>query len=201
MNKGALIIVSGPSGSGKDTVLKELFKRMPEIEFSISCVTREKRKDNADEGKYSFVSHEQFEQMIADGALLEYNVYCNNYYGTPKAPVEKCVNSGGEIILEIDVNGAENVRKVWNDCFSVFITPPTFEVLKQRLIGRGTESMDVVEKRMEQAKLELGKMNEFDYILINDDLETAVDDLCNIIKTERSKMHRNADAVERLNKF
>ena len=198
MNKGSLIIISGPSGSGKDTVLKKLFEKMPELEFSISSVSREMRKGEVQGEKYNFISREEFEKMIAEDALLEYNVYCGNYYGTPKAPVERCIASGGEIILEVDVNGAANVRKNCPDNFSVFIAPPSFTVLRDRLVNRGTETADVIEKRLDQAKNELDRAKEYDYIVVNDDLEMAVEELKNIILSERHKIARNGDILENL---
>ncbi len=190
MSKGSLIIVSGPSGSGKDTVLKELFKLMPEVKFSISSVSRNMREGEVNGEKYNFISKEEFETLISEDRLLEYNVYCGNYYGTPKDPVDETIKNGGEIILEIDVNGAENVRKKCEDNFSVFIMPPSFEVLKNRLINRGTETMEVIEKRLEQAKTEMDRANEYDYIVVNDDLKTAVLTLKNIIEAERCKTER-----------
>ncbi len=198
MNKGALIIISGPSGSGKDTVLKELFKKMPEIEFSISSVTRKMRDGEVEGEKYNFISREKFELMIKEDALLEYNLYCDNYYGTPKAPVEKCISSGGEIILEVDVNGAANVRKNCTDNYSIFIAPPSFEVLKNRLTGRGTETQDVIEKRLAQAKAEMARADEYDYIVVNDDLSKAVEDVRSIILNERLKVNRNSDLLENI---
>ena len=198
MNKGSLIIISGPSGSGKDTVLKKLFEKMPEIEFSISSVSRAMREGEVQGEKYNFITRAEFEKMIADDALLEYNVYCDNYYGTPKAPVEKCIASGGEIILEVDVNGAANVRKNCPDNFSVFIAPPSFEVLRNRLINRGTETAEVIEKRLAQAKNELDRAKEYDYIVVNDDLDVAVDELKNIILSERHKIDRNSDILAKL---
>lgn len=198
MNKGSLIIISGPSGSGKDTVLKKLFEKMPEIEFSISSVSRAMREGEIQGEKYNFITRAEFEKMIADDALLEYNVYCDNYYGTPKAPVEKCIASGGEIILEVDVNGAANVRKNCPDNFSVFIAPPSFEVLRNRLINRGTETAEVIEKRLAQAKNELDRAKEYDYIVVNDDLDVAVDELKNIILSERHKIDRNSDILAKL---
>lgn len=198
MNKGSLIIISGPSGSGKDTVLKKLFEKLPEIEFSISSVSRPMREGEIQGEKYNFITPEQFEQMIVDDALLEYNVYCGNYYGTPKAPVDRCIASGGEIILEVDVNGAANVRKNCPDNFSVFIAPPSFEVLRNRLTNRGTETAEVIEKRLNQAKNELDRVKEYDYVVVNDDLDEAVEDLKNIIIAERHKVSRNSDILEKL---
>lgn len=198
MNKGSLIIISGPSGSGKDTVLKKLFEKMPEIEFSISSVSRAMREGEIQGEKYNFITRAEFEKMIADDALLEYNVYCDNYYGTPKAPIERRIASGGEIILEVDVNGAANVRKNCPDNFSVFIAPPSFEVLRNRLINRGTETAEVIEKRLAQAKNELDRAKEYDYIVVNDDLDVAVDELKNIILSERHKIDRNSDILAKL---
>ena len=196
--RGILVVFSGPSGSGKDTVLKKLFEKMPEIEFSISSVSRPMREGEIQGEKYNFITPEQFEQMIVDDALLEYNVYCGNYYGTPKAPVERCIASGGEIILEVDVNGAANVRKNCPDNFSVFIAPPSFEVLRNRLVNRGTETSDVIEKRLNQAKNELDRAKEYDYIVVNDDLDEAVEELKYIILSERHRIDRNCDILEKL---
>ncbi len=187
MSKGALIIVSGPSGSGKDTVLKELFKLLPEIKFSISSVSRGMREGEVDGEKYNFISRQAFEEMIKNDMLLEYNVYCENYYGTPKAPVEKCIASGEEMILEVDVNGAANVRKKIKDCFSIFIMPPSFDVLKERLKGRDTETEKVVNMRLEEAKAEIERASEYDYVVVNDDLNIAVKEIADIIKSERKK--------------
>lgn len=190
MNKGALIIVSGPSGSGKDTVLKELFKLMPEIKFSISSVSRSMREGEIQGEKYNFITREEFEGLIKEDKLLEYNVYCGNYYGTPRGPVDEAVSNGNEIVLEVDVNGAANVRKKCSDCFSVFIMPPSFEVLEKRLLGRGTESSEVVAKRLDEAKAEIKRANEYDYIVVNDKLEDAVLSLKGIIEAERRKSSR-----------
>ncbi len=196
MNKGSLIIISGPSGSGKDTVLKKLFEKLPEIEFSISSVSRAMREGEVQGEKYNFITREEFEKMIAEDALLEYNVYCENYYGTPKAPVENCIANGGEIILEVDVNGAANVRKNCKDNFSVFIMPPSFEELRRRLTARGTETPEVIEKRLAQALVEIKRANEYDYVVINDDLDAAVEEFKNIILSERHKINRNGDFFE-----
>ncbi|MBE6798696.1 MAG: guanylate kinase [Ruminococcaceae bacterium] len=190
MNKGTLIILAGPSGSGKDTVMKELFKLLPDLKFSISSITRDMREGEVNGEKYNFITREEFESMIENKQLLEYNVYCGNYYGTPKAPVEKAIAEGKEILIEIDVNGAEEVRKNCTDYFSVFIMPPSFEVLRERLVGRGTDKMEVIEKRLEEAKAEMARANEFDYIVVNDDLMTAVQNFKTIIEAERCKSDR-----------
>ena len=190
MNKGALIILAGPSGSGKDTIMKELFKLIPDLKFSISSITRDMREGEVNGEKYNFITREEFESLIENNQLLEYNVYCGNYYGTPKAPVEAAIAEGKEILIEIDVNGAEEVRKNCTDYYSVFIMPPSFEVLRERLIGRGADKMEVIEKRLLQAKAEIARANEFDYIVVNDDMQTAVNTLKTIIEAERCKSSR-----------
>ncbi len=128
--------------------------------------------------------------MIDNDMLLEYNEYCGNFYGTPRQPVESCIERGGEIVLEVDVNGAANVRKKCSDCFSIFIMPPSFEVLKKRLEGRGTESEEVVKARLDQAVAEIGRAAEYDYIVTNDVLSDAVNDIYGIIRSERLRTSR-----------
>lgn len=190
MSKGRLLIVSGPSGSGKDTILQKVFERMPEIKFSISSITRPRREGEVEGGKYNFVTREYFEEMIKNDQLLEYNIYVGNYYGTPKAPVEEVINGGGEIIIEVDVNGQRNIKNKVDSALSIFIMPPSFEVLKARLSGRGTDSEEIVNQRMQAALSEIACAKNYDYIVINDDLEEAVNDFINIIKTDRLSLAR-----------
>ena len=171
-------------------MLTELFKKMPELEFSISSVSRSMRPGEVNGQKYNFISREQFKSMIDNDMLLEYNEYCGNFYGTPRQPVESCIERGGEIVLEVDVNGAANVRKKCSDCFSIFIMPPSFEVLKKRLEGRGTESEEVVKARLDQAVAEIGRAAEYDYIVTNDVLSDAVNDIYGIIRSERLRTSR-----------
>jgi guanylate kinase len=190
MSKGTLIIISGPSGSGKDTVLQKLFQKMPELKFSISSVSRPMRTSEVEGEKYNFVTREKFEDMINNDQLLEYNVYLGNYYGTPREPVDTCIKNGGEIVLEVDVNGAANVRKNCKDSFSIFIMPPSLEVLKARLNGRGTETPEVVEERLTQAISEIKRSNEYDYIVVNDVLNECVNEVFSIIRAERCRVDR-----------
>ncbi len=187
MIKGNLIIISGPSGSGKDAVLKKLFKKKCDINFSISSVTRGMRVGEVEGEKYNFISVESFQNMIKNDQLLEYNEYCGNYYGTPKKPVIDSIESGKDIILEVDVNGAEKVRNKITDSVSIFIIPPSFEELKRRLEGRGTESKDIIEKRLMEAISEIKRANEYDYVVVNDSLDEAVDSILSIILSEKLK--------------
>ena len=196
MNKGRLFIISGPSGSGKDTVLQELFKKCPDLLFSISSVTRPMRQGETEGEKYNFISREQFESMIANDELLEHNQFVGNYYGTLKAPVEAAINSGKDIIVEIDVNGAAQIRSKIKDAISVFIMPPSLEILKARLSRRGTETADVIEKRIAVALGEISRATEYDYIVVNDDLSEAVDDFAAIITADRLKIERQSALVD-----
>jgi len=190
MNKGSVLIVSGPSGSGKDTILKKVFEAMPEIKFSISSITRAMRPGEVEGEKYNFISREAFEKMLENDMMLEHNVFVGNYYGTPRGPVDSVLENGGEIIIEVDVNGAENIRKKLSETVSIFIMPPSFEVLKNRLSGRGTDSAENVEKRMNEALCEIARADEYDYIVVNDELDKAVDDVITIIKNLRLKTER-----------
>ena len=190
MSKGRLIIVSGPSGSGKDTILKKVFEKMPDIKFSISSITRPMRPGEVEGEKYNFVTREHFEDMIKNDLLLEYNNYIGNYYGTPRGPVDEVIKNGGEIIIEVDVNGAENIKSKIEDAVSVFIMPPSFEVLKNRLTGRDSDDEEIVKKRLEEAVREISRADMYDYIVVNDDLEEAVNDFITVIKCDRLATQR-----------
>lgn len=196
MNKGSVFIISGPSGSGKDTIFKKLFARCPEIKFSISSITRAMREGEVEGEKYNFISREKFEEMIEKNELLEYNVYVGNYYGTPKAPVIAATEAGCDIIIEVDVNGAENIRKNLPEVKSIFIMPPSFEELKRRLCGRGTETEEVIEQRMNAALDEIKRATEYDYIVVNDDIEVAVDDIISIIRSLRLRTDNQKHIID-----
>ena len=190
MTKGRLIIVSGPSGSGKDTILQKVFEKLPEIRFSISTITRDMRPGEVEGEKYNFVSREYFEDMIKNDLLLEYNNYVGNYYGTTKAPVDKAIAEGKEIVVEVDVNGARNIKKRCEDAISIFIMPPSFEELHRRLSSRGTDAPEVIEKRMKAALDEIAEAKNYDFIVVNDDLNEAVKDFITIIKSDRLNIKR-----------
>lgn len=195
MSKGGVFVVSGPSGSGKDTVLKGLFAENPDILFSISSITRAMRPGEREGEKYNFISREHFEEMIKNDLLLEHNVFVGNYYGTPRIPVEKAVYEGRDIIIEVDVNGAAQIRKKLPEAVTVFIMPPSFEELKRRLVGRGTESEELIEKRLRSALDEIRRAGEYDYIIVNDDAAAASQSLMSVIKACRLKTERQKNII------
>ena len=196
MSKGGIFIISGPSGSGKDTLLVELFKKRPEIKFSISSITRPMRQGEVEGQKYNFISKEQFESMLENDQLLEHNVYVGNYYGTPKAPVVEATQNGYDIVIEVDVNGAKQISEKLPEAVSIFIMPPSFAELEKRLSGRGTESLDVIKKRMQSSLSEIARATEYDFVVVNDDINTAVDDIIEIISGSRLMKKRQKHIID-----
>ena len=196
MNKGNLFIISGPSGSGKDTVLSEVFKRCPELKFSISVITRPMREGETKDGKYRFISRDEFEQMIEKNELLEYNEFVGNYYGTPKKYIIEKIENGEDVMVEVDVNGAKQIREKMPEAVSIFICPPSFEILKKRLTNRGTDCTATVEKRLAASIGEIKRATEYDYIVVNDALEDAVDNTVAVIKSVRLKTKNNTAIID-----
>ncbi len=194
-SKGVLIILSGPSGSGKDTVLNELVKVMDDVKISISMTTREKRAGEIDGLHYYFVNREYFEKMISENKVLEYAEYANNFYGTPKDPVDEMLSAGKSVILKIEVQGAEKIRKIYPDVISIFLMPPSMKVLEERLRGRNSEDEEVVQHRLVIAREEIKRASEYDYIVINDTVENAVEGIKTIINAEKSKTIRNKNII------
>lgn len=196
MNNGRLFVISGPSGCGKDAILKCVLSKLPDVFFSISSITRPMRKNEIPGEKYNFISLDEFEELIKNDGLLEYNEYLGNYYGTPKKPIVDAIENGREAIVEVDVNGAANIRKINPDVVSIFILPPSLEELRNRLIARGTETEDIVKKRLMSARDEIARADEYDYIIINDCLEDAVDDFISIIKSDRHSTNRTKYLID-----
>ncbi len=180
--EGLLILFSGPSGVGKDTVLEVVLNKNKELQKSISLTTRGIRENETDGKDYYFISADEFNKMIADGEVLEYAQYGSNLYGTPKGPVDKWLSEGKNVVLKIEVQGAENIKKLYPDSVGIFLLPPSMEVLENRLRSRGTESDEDVQKRLEIAQDEMRKSKMYDYFVINEDIDCASDDVLTIIK-------------------
>lgn len=198
MKKGLLIVISSPSGGGKGTILKELFKRHENLRMSVSATTRAPRPGEEHGVHYFFISKEEFQKNIDAGAMLEYASYINNFYGTPKAPVEAWLNEGKDVILEIEVQGGRQIKQVAPDCVSLFVLPPSLEVLENRLRGRGTETDEVICKRLSAAREEIRCVKDYDYTVINDTVEQAVLDIEAIIAAEKLRVSRDETIVERI---
>ena len=196
MSKGTVFIISGPSGSGKDTILKEVLKKRSDIYFSISSITRDMREGEVEGEKYHFITRKEFEEGLENDAFLEYNKYLDNYYGTPKAPIEENLALGNDVLIECDVNGAAKIREKMPDVVSVFIMPPSFEVLKKRLSGRGTESAEQIEGRLNAALNEIARANEYDYIVVNDELEIAVSDFLLVMKSQKFTLNNQKQLID-----
>ncbi|MGN0173227.1 MAG: guanylate kinase [Acutalibacteraceae bacterium] len=195
--KGNLFIFSGPSGIGKDTVLKEVLKSSDDIKLSISTITRDMREGEVEGEKYHFITREEFEEMINNDEFLEYNEYVGNYYGTPKKPVINWMNEGYNVILEIDVNGAFKVKEKMPEAIMIFMMPTSISVLRHRLEKRGTEKKEVIDQRLKQAAKEIKFAKEYDFVFFNDDLETAVNDLKSIIRASALVNNKNMEELYR----
>ena len=188
MQKGVLAVVSGFSGAGKGTLMKALLRDHESYALSISATTRQPREGEADGREYFFLTREKFEQMIAEDAFIEYAQYVGNYYGTPKKYVEDCLSAGKDVILEIEVQGAMNVKKLFPDAVTIFVAPPSATELKKRLEGRGTETQEVIAGRMKRAQEEADLMDFYDYLRINDDIEESTRELHELIVQSHKKM-------------
>ena len=181
MKQGRLIVISGPSGAGKGSIIRKVMEQWPAAEFSVSMTTREARTGEEDGVHYYFRTREVFEETIRQDGFLEWADVFGNYYGTPKAPVEKRLAEGADIILDIDVQGGMNVRKAMPEAVLVFILPPSMKELRRRLENRGTDAQDVIEKRLAKALTEIGVAREYDYAVVNDDLDVAAEQVLSIV--------------------
>ena len=196
--KGILIVVSGFSGAGKGTLMKEIMKQYDNYALSISATTRAPREGEVDGREYFFRTVDEFKKMIAQDELIEYAKYVDNYYGTPRAYVEEKLEEGKDVILEIEIQGALKVKEKFPETLLLFVTPPNVEILKKRLIGRGTETMEVVESRMRRAIDESEGMEKYDYLVINDNLQECVEEMHYIIQEEHKRTFRNKDFIEQI---
>lgn len=198
--KGILSIVSGFSGSGKGTIMKELLCRYDDYALSISATTRSPRVGEVDGREYFFVEKEKFISMIEQDLLIEYASYVGNYYGTPKEYVQSQLDAGRDVVLEIEMQGALKVKEKYPDTLLIFVIPPSIDILKKRLIGRGTETEEVIAKRLRRAVEESADMEQYDYLLVNDDLDCCVEQLHSIIRIQHQKMSHNREFVEQIKK-
>ncbi|GAE91691.1 guanylate kinase [Gracilibacillus boraciitolerans JCM 21714] len=197
--KGILFILSGPSGVGKGTVRKALFEQDTNLKYSISMTTRTKREGGEQEGvDYFYRSHEQFEQMIHEKKMLEYAKYVGNYYGTPRQYVDEMIEKGHDVFLEIEVQGALQVKENFPQGVFIFLIPPSLEELKNRIVERGTETEDLIINRLKEARNEIEMMDKYDYVVVNDNIEDAVRKVQSIVQSEHCKRSRVAKQYKAL---
>lgn len=196
--KGILIVISGFSGAGKGTLVKQLMKTYDNYALSISMTTRTPRVGESDGVEYFFSTRENFEKKIAEDGLIEYAEYCGNYYGTPKSYVEQQLLAGKDVILEIEIQGALKVKEKLPQTLLLFVTPPNATVLKERLVGRGTETMEVIEQRMNRAVEESQGIEAYDYLVINDDLQTCTEEIHQIVQSAKSASVRNTEFIDQI---
>jgi guanylate kinase len=195
MNKGLLIVVSAPSGCGKGTLLSRVLED-DSYYYSVSATTRSPREGETDGVSYHFLSRQEFEQLINSGGMLEYAQYCGNYYGTPRREVEKKLEEGKNVILEIEVQGAMQIKERCPEGVFIFILPPSVSELEKRLKNRGTEPDEVIAKRVAEAAGEIAKAHKYDYVVVNDDIDKAVDDFKKIIAAEKMKTKNAKDLID-----
>ncbi len=198
--QGILVVVSGFSGAGKGTLMKALLEKYHNYALSISATTRSPREGEQDGREYFFVTRDKFESMIEEEELIEYAQYVNNYYGTPRQYVFQQMADGKDVILEIEIQGALKVKEKYPDTLLMFVTPPSAQVLKDRLVGRGTETAEVIDSRMKRAVEESQGVEKYDYLVINDDLERCAKEMHSIIQGEHDRVSRNADFIDDIRK-
>ena len=192
---GRLLIISSPSGGGKGTLIRRVLEEETGLSYSVSFTTREPRDDESDGKDYRFVSTERFERLIGEGEFLEYAVVHGHYYGTSASQIKASTDAGNDVILEIDVQGAAQVREKVPSAIGIFILPPSFSILEERLIARETESDDSLQTRLTNARAEIQRFDEFDFVIINDEIERAVADLRSIILSSRLRSDRQIDVI------
>ena len=194
--RGQLIVFSGPSGVGKGTILAKYMQGRSDICYSVSATTRAPRPGEVDGRQYFFLTRQEFEKMIEEGRMLEYAQYNGNYYGTPSRFVEEKLQAGVDVVLEIEVQGAAKVRAACPEALLVFVLPPSFETLRSRLTGRGTEDEATVQKRLNAALDELRQASAYDYVIVNDDLDQAVEELSAVVKAARCSVKFQKKLIE-----
>ena len=188
--KGLLLVVSGPSGAGKGTICKALLNKNDQIKLSVSATTRKPRNGEVHGVNYFFIEKEEFTKMIENGEFLEYAQIYDNFYGTPKAAIIECLEKGQDVILEIEMQGARQIKEVYPEGVFIFVLPPSLEELKSRIVGRGTETQEEIEKRFSCAFEEINQIVNYDYFIVNEDIEKSVSDVEAIICAEKNKVTR-----------
>ncbi len=197
--RGILVVLSGFSGAGKGTIIKELLNRYESYyALSVSATTRAKRASEEDGREYFFKTKEEFEKMIENHELIEYALYVENYYGTPKAYVEEQLAAGRDVILEIEIQGALKIKEMFPDTLLLFVTPKDAVTLKERLTTRGTEEADVIDARLFRASEEILGIEAYDYLIINDELSECVDEMHSLIQNEHRRVSRNEEFINRM---
>ncbi len=197
MKPGLLIVLSGPAGVGKDSIVRKMMSLSDCVVLSISATSRTPRPAETEGVNYFFKTREQFEEMIKNDQLVEWVEYCGNYYGTPREFVCSEIEKGHIVILEIEVEGALNVRKLFPECVLSFILPPDFSELEKRLRGRGTETEESIINRLKRAKEEFQYIDQYDYIILNDNVEAAAQRFVNIVESEQMRTSRNSELIEK----
>lgn len=194
--KGILIVLSGPSGTGKGTVGKGMRGKNKNVYFSVSATTRKPRNNEVDGKDYYFMSRDEINDIINSGNMLEHAQYCGNIYGTPKKAIIDQLNNGKDVLLDIDVQGGAQVKEKMPDCISIFLLPPSLKVLEQRLRDRKTDSEENIKRRLKAAVKELDQVENYDYLVVNDDLDSCVDDILHILNSEKLKTFRMIDILK-----
>ncbi len=197
-DQGILVVVSGFSGAGKGTLIKAMLEKHHNYALSISATTRAPREGEEDGREYFFVSRDRFQQMIKEEQLIEHAKYVNNYYGTPRQYVFQQMADGRDVVLEIEIQGALKIKERFPEALLVFVMPPSAEELKRRLVGRGTESLEVIDKRMHRAAEEAAGITSYDYILINDNMDQCVEEMHQLIQMQHKRVSGNLDFIEQM---
>ncbi len=198
MKKGLLLVLSGFAGSGKGTIMKSIVEKYDTYALSVSATTRSPRPGEEHGREYFFMDKGEFEELIRDDKLFEYAQYVDNYYGTPKEYVEEQRNAGKDVFLEIEIQGALQIKEAVPDAILIFVMPPSVAELKKRLVGRGTETEEVIERRMKRASEEAKGVEKYDYLLINDDIDACVEELHGIVLSEHRKVSRNMPTIDKM---